>query len=272
VSPMATVTLPESDLRVVIRLLDDARQDAPADLVPWALLEGLADMIRCEGVQLCDLDWTNERLVAHQYLVPGGERGVDPPGKSDETAEYFANCREFLPCGDPAGAGAYRHPLRWSDFYSDRQLRDTRAYQCFFQPVRTSLSVVLSSPPGRALRVLFMSTSTREYTDRDVMLLELLRPHLYEIVLDTERRRGSAPKLTAREWEILQLAAEGLSNREIAQQLYISAGTVRKHVEHILDHLGVHSRAEAAAIALPHRPALRRRPPLHATGQSPVRY
>jgi DNA-binding CsgD family transcriptional regulator len=252
-----SVALAESDLRAVIGLIDDAGRDEPGDVVPWALLDDLDQLIRSEGVQVCELDWVHESLIAHQYLVPGGERGVDPPGQDEDTAQYFEHCRGFLPCTDPLRPGAYQHPVRWSDFYSDRQLRDSEAYQCFFQPVRTCLSVGLPSPPGRTRRVLFMSTSTRDFTDRDVMLLRLLRPHLNEIFLDAERRRSGVPRLTAREWEILQLAGEGLSNHAIGQRLFISGATVRKHIEHILEHLSVHSRTEAAAIALPHRPPQR---------------
>ena len=90
------------------------------------------------------------------------------------------------------------------------------------------------------------------------MLLTLLRPHLHEIYLDAERRRNGTPKLTAREWEILQLAGEGLTNAAIGTQLFISPATVRKHMEHIFETLGVHTRTEAAAIALPHRPTVTR--------------
>jgi len=102
--------------------------------------------------------------------------------------------------------------------------------------------------------VRFVRQSFTHFTDRDVMLLSLLRPHLHEIYLDAERRRNGVPKLTAREWEILQLAGEGLPNAAIGQRLFICPGTVRQHMEHIFDTLGVHHRAEAAAVALPHRP------------------
>jgi DNA-binding NarL/FixJ family response regulator len=68
------------------------------------------------------------------------------------------------------------------------------------------------------------------------------------------RRVGGAPKLTPREWEVLALAGEGLSNTSIARRLYVSPATVRKHMEHVFDHLGVRNRNEAAAVALPHRP------------------
>lgn len=54
-------------------------------------------------------------------------------------------------------------------------------------------------------------------------------------------------QLTARENEILQMLAKGLSNKEIASQIDTSVANVRKHVEHIYEKLHVHCRTEAAA-------------------------
>jgi non-specific serine/threonine protein kinase len=48
--------------------------------------------------------------------------------------------------------------------------------------------------------------------------------------------------LTAREWEVALLVAEGLSNQKIADRLVISKRTVDAHVEHIFAKLGVASR------------------------------
>lgn len=53
-------------------------------------------------------------------------------------------------------------------------------------------------------------------------------------------------QLTAREQEILQHIALGGSNREIAEQLYISEKTVRNHITHILSQLGLRDRTQAA--------------------------
>jgi two-component system nitrate/nitrite response regulator NarL len=57
-------------------------------------------------------------------------------------------------------------------------------------------------------------------------------------------------RLTPRENEILALLAEGQSNKVIARNLGISDGTVKLHVKSILRKLGVHSRVEAAVIAV----------------------
>jgi len=55
--------------------------------------------------------------------------------------------------------------------------------------------------------------------------------------------------LSAREIEVLHLLAEGLSNREIAQRLYLSPNTVRVHTFHIYGKLGVNNRTQAVARA-----------------------
>ena len=48
---------------------------------------------------------------------------------------------------------------------------------------------------------------------------------------------------------MLVLLAEGLSTREIAQQLFISLNTARNHVQRLIAKLGAHSRLEAVAVA-----------------------
>jgi non-specific serine/threonine protein kinase len=58
--------------------------------------------------------------------------------------------------------------------------------------------------------------------------------------------RAASEILTAREQDVAELVARGLTNRAIAQALVISEGTVRAHVEHILNKLGVRSRREVA--------------------------
>ncbi|HEY7075690.1 MAG TPA: response regulator transcription factor, partial [Solirubrobacteraceae bacterium] len=59
--------------------------------------------------------------------------------------------------------------------------------------------------------------------------------------------RSDPAALTARERQIVELIAEGLSNKEIASRLYIEVATVKNHVHNILDKLKVSRRGEAAA-------------------------
>jgi DNA-binding NarL/FixJ family response regulator len=65
-----------------------------------------------------------------------------------------------------------------------------------------------------------------------------------------ERQRSGAPKLTERELQVLKLVAKGMSNREIANELFIAENTVKNHVRNMLEKLGMHSRMEAVIYAM----------------------
>ncbi|MCA9835148.1 MAG: hypothetical protein KC435_14430 [Thermomicrobiales bacterium] len=62
-----------------------------------------------------------------------------------------------------------------------------------------------------------------------------------------------APILTGREMELLEAAADGLSTREIADQLFISQSTVKNHMTSIFRKLGVNSRKEAIRLIFPRK-------------------
>ncbi len=58
--------------------------------------------------------------------------------------------------------------------------------------------------------------------------------------------------LTPRELEVLEALADGLSDKEIAERLYVGVGTVRNHIVSIFAKLGVHSRLQALVFAVRH--------------------
>jgi DNA-binding CsgD family transcriptional regulator len=70
------------------------------------------------------------------------------------------------------------------------------------------------------------------------------------VVVLLARDLDSVYELTKRELEVLTCLADGRSNVEIAARLWITNRTVRAHVEHILEKLGVHTRSAAAARAV----------------------
>nr|WP_255596283.1 response regulator transcription factor [Cellulomonas sp. C5510] len=82
-------------------------------------------------------------------------------------------------------------------------------------------------------------------------MLELFAEELPSAVADAARPRDDArlAELTQREREVLLAVAEGLSNAEVAQRLFLSEATVKTHVGRILAKLGVRDRVQAVVFA-----------------------
>src|SRR5688572_8004559 len=75
------------------------------------------------------------------------------------------------------------------------------------------------------------------------------RPYTSSSVAAKALQRMSKPSLTSRELGVLQLLAQGRSNKDIARQLGIGEGTAKTHVKSILTKLDAISRTEAVAVA-----------------------
>ncbi|MCC5950941.1 MAG: AAA family ATPase [Acidimicrobiia bacterium] len=89
---------------------------------------------------------------------------------------------------------------------------------------------------------------TRGATGEADLLVRQLRAHGVRL---RRRRRASAPSvgweaLTDTEWSVARLAAEGLTNRDVAERLHMSPRTVESHLTHIFRKVGVTSRVELA--------------------------
>ena len=105
--------------------------------------------------------------------------------------------------------------------------------------------VLKDDPPEQLLAAI------RTVADGDALLSPTITKRVIEQF--TRMPRPTPPKefdeLTAREQDVLRLVADGLSNAEIAQELYISDTTVKTHITHILQKLGLRDRVQAVVLA-----------------------
>jgi len=80
----------------------------------------------------------------------------------------------------------------------------------------------------------------------ELIIKEVAVPTASEFVLNEERQRELG--ITRRELEILELIARGLSNREIAEKLFVSENTVKTHSSRLFDKLDVKRRTQAVQV------------------------
>jgi len=92
-------------------------------------------------------------------------------------------------------------------------------------------------------------------TSSDELAAAVAAVHRGETVAPTSRRAGShtgVADLSAREAEVLELICHGMSNLEIAEQLFVSVNSVKTYVRQVYQKIGVSRRAQAVAWGLAH--------------------
>ena len=150
-----------------------------------------------------------------------------------------------------------RSALTFSDFFSMRQFRSSAVYNEFYRHVGIGRLLAVGVPRGPIMATLNITRQANEsdFSERDRLMLNLLRPHfeLARRAVERDDHSGGlvplrAYRLTPREHEVARRLAEGKSNPEIARILHLRPRTVEKHVERVLAKLGVENRTTAAVI------------------------
>jgi DNA-binding CsgD family transcriptional regulator len=246
----ATVTthldLTTADLRRLCAVADKSHLDQPGDSLPVSVLEALRELVPCDKITYQVMDPVREIVCEVRDLAGCAGHGAE---------EFFWRIFRSLPsCNYPQRTGDFTTVRRVTDFYSPREFRSSPVWELFrVQGVR--YETLMPLPPDGDLdhRILLWRVDGPDFSDRDQLLLTLLRPALAELDLAMRLRR--ATPLTARQSQLLDLVADGRTNRQIARQLGLSEGTVRRHLENIFERLNVTSRAAAAAHVVRRRSA-----------------
>ena len=215
--------------------------DDPGPMVPWELMECLRDLFHSDLLQLARTQPALEAFVLEQAL---GETQVVEIGGAP-APHYWKLYRSADACSYADRTGDIAPVTKLSDFVSDRQWRASQMHIEYCLGRARSLMAYLPDEPGHRTRLYLWRGPGRDFDERDRLLLTLLRPHLIAAFRAAERRRQAPAALTTRQLELLQYVAQGYTNTQIARRMQLSEGTVRTHLNHIYERLGVTSRTAA---------------------------
>jgi len=230
------------DARRVLEFVETAWAAAEDGAFTPETLASLAELIPADLVGYCDIDRAHGRVLDY----------VGPP-KSDDQTELFWRIIDDHPLCRHQQAYADFSATRLSDVITRPRLLNSRVYAEFFRPagIEVELEVGIARSTART-RNFVLDRDGGDFSERDRAVLEAIRPHLRRIHELTELRRAVADpepqdlgRLTDREAEILDLVAAGLTNAGIAERLWVSPSTVKKHLENVYAKLGVTNRAAA---------------------------
>jgi DNA-binding CsgD family transcriptional regulator len=304
---------------------------------PPRLLAALGDLIPADEVSYSELNPAEETSILQVWHAHGVAEVSS--GQDDELSRLWWRLRPTHPvCGYRTTSADWTQPLKVSDFATLREFRRTPIYDAFYRgELDYWLDVGLRATPTKTRVFIFVRHGGQDFTERDRVVLEVLRPHLEAraTVAETAARAaaslawaadspgGEAPNvvlcsargtiefaspasrallarfagvengrlpaillerptvvlahgserltirtaksgelrilllertdtraqsLTPRERQIVDLAARGQTNAEIAFGLRIATATVAKHLEHAYRKLEVSSRTAAAAL------------------------
>jgi DNA-binding CsgD family transcriptional regulator len=195
----------------------------------------LWDLIPCHDLAFNELDEAHRRVDLFRWRSETGQ-------EDDDDEDFWAYADDLPICWGlaPGSAGV----VRTQDVISRRTLRDTRIYAEVLHPQGREYEMKIAFESSAWLTRAFLFTRTdRAFSDRDLERARLVAPRLAAVY----RGLRATSVLTDREREVLGLVAKGLTNREIAAKLDISAGTVRAHLEHAFSKLAVRTRTAAVA-------------------------
>jgi len=242
----------EADVRQLVAAVDPVVHDGPGQHVPYSVLRAVGLLVGCDHVSFQLMDPARRWVTAQ--LSDLGVEDPDPGGCAGEiggdlTEMFWRGFWASAACSYPQRSGDYARVTRLSDFGGRRAMSRTMM-GAYFDEVGIRHELMVPLPPAGRIdrRFLMFRSGGRDFTDRDVLLMSLLRPHLIALHTRQRHRHRGVPELTPRQRQILCLVAEGCTNAQVARALGVSEGTIRKHLENIFQRLNVTNRTAAANV------------------------
>lgn len=213
----------------------------------WAKEKGLDEkdyVIDRKIDYLCELEWItmarvliarNELDRALNVLTILAE-AAEPAGRNGRLIEILILTALAL---DGSGRTAQAHSILTKSL----ALAEPEGYVRVFLDEGKPMEELLQACSRRA------DGSLKAYTERLLNAFKMPTSVLAEISSSPYQAEPLVEPLTEREIEALHLLAAGLSNREIAERLYLSKGTIKTHTHNLYGKLGVQSRTQAIARA-----------------------
>lgn len=244
---MAESFITGRDARRILEIVSDATVEDDAEVFYSSVLRGIAELVPCENVTFQLHDIGHRRSEGGLCLFDGR---IVPHASSPEKSVAFWSAY-FEPGGcsydpTPTGLPDYSVVVRRSDRFGDHEYeRYPMGKVMHDSGVRYNVFAPMQPLGAIDRRLVLFRLEGADFTDREVEIIRLIRPHLGELHLRRVRELAGEPRLTARQWEVLRLVSLGASNHQIGRRLSVSEATVRKHMENIFLRVGAASRTEA---------------------------
>jgi len=244
--------LTDQDVRDLLAVLERPNAAADDDIFYSEVLQGLRELVPCDDITFQLMEVSEQRLRTQCVTADGIERQESVGAEDEFTQMFWQEFWEDDGCAGPQRTGDFATVLRHSDSWTEREYADTPLGSVFAaEGIRHYVQVPMTPLGLTDRRLLLFRTEGPDFTERELMMLRLARPHVAELHVRRDRELRGEPNLTPRQWEILRRVATGASNTQIARGLGLSEGTVRKHLENIFLRLHVASRTEAVARVRP---------------------